>query len=70
MDAVIDTTAGAARRAGSIRARSTVRDVVDAIVVAEALASLPAVIVTSDPGDIRELVDTAGASRRVAVVAV
>jgi hypothetical protein len=70
VEAVLDTTAVRARQAGALRALTNVRDVVDAIVVAEAAASLPAVILTSDPSDIRELLEAAGATRRVAIVAV
>jgi hypothetical protein len=70
VESVLDTTADRARQAGALRARTNVLDVVDAIVVAEAVAAMPAVIVTSDPADIRALVDAAGATRRVGIVAV
>lgn len=70
VDMQIDTTPERAKQAGVIRARSGVLSVVDAIVVAEAVAALPAVIVTSDPDDIRALVDAAQAADRVAIVAV
>lgn len=45
-------------------------DVVDTIVVAEAAAMPPTVILTSDPDDIRALIDAAGAADRVRVIAV
>ncbi len=70
VDMQIDTTPERAKQAGVLRARSGVLSVVDAIVVAEAVASLPAVIVTSDPDDIKALVDAAQAADRVAIVAV
>jgi len=52
------------------RSKSAVLDVVDAIVVAEAVAFHPALVMTSDPDDIRRLIEAAGASGRVAIVAV
>ena len=55
----LETTPERAKDAGMLCARSGVLDVVDAIVVAEAVAALPAVIVTSDPEDIGALVDAA-----------
>jgi hypothetical protein len=70
VDIQVETTPERAKEAGVLRARSGVLDVVDAIVVAEAVAALPAVVVTSDPEDIAALVDSAGATGRVAIVAV
>ncbi len=70
VDLLIDTTATRAREAGELRAISGVDDVVDAIVVAEAAASLPAIILTSDPGDIARLVEASGAATRITVIAV
>ena len=70
VDIVIDTTQERAKQAGELRSRSGVRDVVDAIAVAEAVAAPPAVIMTSDPDDIRILIDTAGASDRVGIIVV
>jgi hypothetical protein len=70
VDMHVETNPERAKEAGVLRARSGVLDVVDAIVVAEAVAALPAVIVTSDPEDIAALVDSAGATGRVAIVAV
>ena len=66
----LETTPERAKDAGVLRARSGVRDVVDAIVVAEAVAALPAVIVTSDPEDIAALVDAANATGRVVIIRV
>lgn len=70
VDMLIQTTPERARQAGVLRSRSGVLDVVDAIVVAEAVAALPAVIMTSDPDDIRSLVEAAGAQERVLIIAV
>lgn len=70
VDQMIETTPERAKEAGVLRARSGVLDVVDAIVVAEAVSALPAVILTSDPDDIEALVDAAGASDRVTVIRV
>jgi hypothetical protein len=70
VDQMIETTPERAKEAGVLRARSGVLDVVDAIVVAEAVAALPAVMLTSDPGDIKALVDAAGASARVTIIGV
>ena len=70
VDMLIETTPERAKQAGVLRARAGVLSVVDAIVVAEAVAALPAIIVTSDPDDIKALVDAAQASDRVVIVAV
>lgn len=70
VDTVLPTTARRAREAGVLRATSGVRDVVDAIVVAEAAALLPALVMTSDPGDIGRLVDASEAGVRIRVLAV
>lgn len=70
VDQMIETTPERAKQAGVLRAKSGVLDVVDAIVVAEAVSALPAVILTSDPDDIGALVDAAGASDRVTVIRV
>jgi len=70
VDMLIATTPERARQAGELRSRSGVLDVVDAIVVAEAVAAPPALVMTSDPDDIRGLIEAAGASGRVAIVAV
>jgi predicted nucleic acid-binding protein len=70
VDMLIETTPERAKQAGELRSRSGVLDVVDAIVVAEALAAPPALIMTSDPGDIRALVEAAGAGDRIRIIAV
>lgn len=68
VDLEVETTAQRARQAGVLRAASGVLDVVDAIVVAEAVAARPAIIVTSDPDDIGRLLDAAGVTAREVVV--
>lgn len=55
--AVLPTFEAIARRAGELQAKTGTADVVDAIVVAEALASVPAVILTSDPRDLGRLLE-------------
>lgn len=71
VDLEIETSSVRARQAGVLRATSGVRDVVDAIVVAEAVAARPAIIVTSDPDDVSRLLEAAGiAAREVVVIAV
>lgn len=70
VDLLIPTSALRAREAGALRFGSGVLDVVDAIVAAEAIAAAPAVIVTSDPDDLGRLVDAAGRSAGVLVIAV
>ena len=70
VDMLIATTPERARQAGELRSRSGVLDVVDAIVVAEAVAFHPTLVMTSDPDDIRRLIEAAGAMGRVAIVAV
>lgn len=70
VDMLIDTTPDRAKQAGVLRARAGISSVVDAIVVAEAVVALPAIIVTSDPDDIKALVDAAQAADRVTIVAV
>src|SRR5690242_12032395 len=48
----VPVTPALARQAGALLGATGTTDVVDAIVVAEALRFLPATILTSDPGDI------------------
>lgn len=69
VELVIPTSASVARRAGELRARSGVTDVVDAIVVAEAATTPGSIVLTSDPADIRALIDATG-TPRVACVGV
>lgn len=63
-------TPALARQAGVLLGATRTTDVVDAVVAAEALRALPAVILTSDPKDIRLLVQQDPAHGRVQVVAV
>ena len=70
VDQMIETTPARAKEAGVLRAKAGVADVVDAIVVAEAVSALPAVILTSDPGDIAALVGAAGASDQETIIGV
>jgi hypothetical protein len=57
VDALLPTSAEVARRAGELLARSRTADAVDAIVVAEALAARPSLILTSDAGDVGRLIE-------------
>lgn len=59
-----------ARQAGVLLGRTATTDVVDALVVAEALRATPAIILTSDPGDIRVLVQSDPGHPRVQIIAV
>jgi hypothetical protein len=63
VDMLLSTTPDMARRAGELRFTSGVTDVVDAIVVAEAVAVRPALILTSDPNDLGKLIEAAGVSK-------
>lgn len=68
--AVLPTSEAIARRAGELQAKTGTADVVDAIVVAEALASAPAVILTSDPRDLGRLLEDEPEADRVRLVGV
>ena len=71
VDMLLPTTPELARRAGELRAKSGVLDVVDAVVVAEAVAARPSLILTSDPDDISRLIEAAGvADDEVILIAV
>lgn len=70
VDAVLPTSEDVARRAGELLGASGTDDPVDAIVVAEALAAVPSVIITGDADDIRRLLQTQPDGPRVAVVPV
>lgn len=70
VDGLLPTSGETARRAGELLGASGTEDPVDAIVVAEALAAVPSVIITSDPGDLRRLLQAQSDSLRVAVVSV
>ena len=68
--AALPTSEAIARRAGELQAKTGTADVVDAIVVAEALASVPAVILTSDPRDLGRLLEGEPEADRVRLVGV
>jgi hypothetical protein len=70
VEKVSDATLPIAQQAGVLLGATRTVDVVDAIVAAEALQALPAVILTSDPGDLRALVQSDSAHPRVQVVPV
>jgi hypothetical protein len=59
-----------ARQAGRLLGATATTDAVDAVVVAEAFQLLPAIIVTSDPGDIRRLLLADPSHPHVQVIAV
>jgi hypothetical protein len=63
-------TPALARHAGALLGATGTTDVVDAIVVAEAVRYLPATILTSDPRDIQLLVAADPARGRVRVVTI
>jgi hypothetical protein len=66
----LPVTPALARQAGALLGATGTTDVVDAIVVAEAVRFLPATILTSDPRDIHVLVAADPARGRVRVVAI
>lgn len=70
VDAIVPTSVEIARSAGELLAAAGMDDAVDAIVVAEALAAIPSVILTGDLSDIRRLLDSQPGSDLVAVVRV
>ncbi len=53
--------------AASLIRSTTLPDVVDALVAVEALRRVPAILITSDPDDIRQRLDADPAGKRVAV---
>lgn len=57
VDALLPTSADVTRRAGELLASSGMTDAVDAIVAAEALTSVRALILTSDPEDLARLLE-------------
>ena len=59
-----------ARQAGVLLGATGTTDVVDALVVAEALRVLPTAILTSDPNDLRLLVQSDPSHARVQVISV
>lgn len=70
VDALMPTSARAARLAGEMLAKAGTADAVDAIVVAEALLSAPALIMTSDREDLERLLEGEPEAARVRVLAV
>lgn len=70
VDSLLPTSESIARRAGELQAVAGTSDPVDAIVVAEALAAVPALILTSDPDDLRRLLDGQPSAGRIAIIAV
>jgi hypothetical protein len=70
VDALLPTSAAVARRAGELMARSDTSDAVDAIVAAEARMSTPALILTSDPDDLRRLVDGQPEAKDVRIIGI
>jgi predicted nucleic acid-binding protein len=70
VDALLPTSEQIARRAGELQAKTSTSDVVDAIVAAEALASVPALILTTDPNDLSLLLDGEPEATRVSLVRV
>lgn len=57
VDTLLPTSANVARRAGDLLASSGTTDAVVAIVASEALKSVPALILTSDPVDLARLLE-------------
>jgi predicted nucleic acid-binding protein len=70
VDAFLPTSERVARRAGELQAKTGTTDAVDAIVAAEALASVPALILTSDARDLDRLLEGEPEAARVAVIGV
>jgi predicted nucleic acid-binding protein len=70
VNALLPTSEQIARRAGELQAKVSTTDVVDAIVAAEALASVPALIMTTDPDDISRLLEGEPEAARVALIRV
>ncbi len=70
VDALLPTSEQVARRAGELQAKAGSSDAVDAIVAAEALASVPSLILTSDPDDLARLLEGEREAARVAVMGV
>lgn len=68
VDAIIPTSVEIALRAGELLAAAGLTDAIDAIVVAEALAAVPAIILTSDRPDIGRLLDGQPGRERIAIV--
>jgi hypothetical protein len=69
-DELIPVTPLLARQASVLLGRTRTTDVVDALVAAEALRILPSMLLTSDPGDLRLLLQADPAHPRVQLVPV
>jgi predicted nucleic acid-binding protein len=67
---LLPTSPQVARRAGELQAGPDTSDAIDAIVAAEALASAPALVLTSDATDIQRLLEGEPEADRVAVIGV
>ena len=65
---IVPTTESLARQAGVLLGSTGTTDVVDALVAVQALQHLPSTILTSDPGDLRLLLQQDSASSRVRVI--
>ena len=70
VDALLPTSELVARRAGELQAKAGTSDAVEAIVAAEALASVPTLVLTSDPGDLKRLLEGEPEAARVVVIGV
>jgi hypothetical protein len=70
VDAPLPTSALVARRAGELQAKAGTSDTIDAIVAAEALESVPSLILTSDPGDLERLLEREPEAVRVVAIGV
>jgi len=70
VDALLPTSAQIARRAGELLAHAGMSDAVDAIVAAEALMSAPSLVLTSDQGDILQLIEGQPDAVAVRVIAI
>ncbi len=70
VDALLPTSIEVARRAGELLARSGTSDAVDAIVAAEALLSVPSLVLTSDARDIMLSIEGQPEAAAVRVIAI
>ncbi len=70
VDRFLPTMVLTAHRAGELLGRTGTSDVVDVIVAADAITGAPASILTSDPGDLRSLVNAETTQDRVSVIGI
>ncbi|MFN8622979.1 MAG: PIN domain-containing protein [Chloroflexota bacterium] len=70
IDGALPTSERVARIAGELLGAAGTGDAVDAIVVAEALAGGPSMILTSDPGDLARLIGDRAARPAIAILGV